>query len=130
MKTIVKTRKFQYVKNNVFKLTICKNKRVLHSIMRRTYERGTKERLSFFGGPHAPVNRADNMENDGSSTVSGHKEAMEVPKNFKGLRKLGARNTAQYSAVNVLFPAFFSYLYSLLPYYPPCLQERVARLRS
>ena len=30
--------------------------------MRRTYERGTKARLSFSGGPHAPVNRADSME--------------------------------------------------------------------
>ena len=31
-------------------------------IMRRTYERGTKARLSFSGGPHAPVNMADSME--------------------------------------------------------------------
>ena len=30
--------------------------------MRRTYERGTKARLSFSGGPHAPVNMADSME--------------------------------------------------------------------
>ena len=30
--------------------------------MRRTFERGTKARLSFSGGPHAPVNIADNME--------------------------------------------------------------------
>ena len=79
--------------------------------MRRTYERGTKARLSFTGGPHAPVNMADSVENAGSWTVSGSKEAMEVPKNFKDLRKLGVRH-------------------SLLPYYPPCLQERVARQRS
>ena len=32
------------------------------TIMRRTYERGTKARLSFSGGPHAPVNMADSME--------------------------------------------------------------------
>ena len=31
--------------------------------MRRTYERDTKARLSFSGGPHAPVNMADSMEN-------------------------------------------------------------------
>ena len=76
--------------------------------MRRTYERGTKARLSFSGGPHAPVNMADSMENAGSWTVSGSKEAMEVPKNFKDLRKLGVRNIAQYSAANVPFLAFLS----------------------
>ena len=32
------------------------------TIMRRTCERGTKARLSFSGGPHAPVNVADSME--------------------------------------------------------------------
>ena len=53
--------------------------------MRRTFERGTKARLSFSGGPHAPVNMADGMENAGSSTVSESKGAMEVPKNFKVL---------------------------------------------
>ena len=30
--------------------------------MRRAYERGTKARLNFFGGPHAPVNMADSVE--------------------------------------------------------------------
>ena len=30
--------------------------------MRRTYERGIKARLSFSGGPQAPVNMADSME--------------------------------------------------------------------
>ena len=76
--------------------------------MRRTFERGAKARLSFSGGPHAPVNMADSMENAGSWTVSGSKEAMEVPKNFKDLRKLGVRNIAQYSAANVPFPVFLS----------------------
>ena len=56
--------------------------------MRRTFERYTKARLSFSGGPHAPVNMADSMENAGSW-------------------KLGVRNTAQYSAANVPFPALF-----------------------
>ena len=73
-----------------------------------TIERYAKARLSFSGGPHAPINMADSMENAGSWTVSGSKEAMEVPKNFKDLRKLGVRNIAQYSAANVPFPAFFS----------------------
>ena len=75
--------------------------------MRRTFQHGTRARLSLSGGPHAPVNMADSMENAGSWTVSGSKEAMEVPKNFKDLRKLGVRNIAQYSAANVPFPAFF-----------------------
>ena len=30
--------------------------------MRRIYERGTKARLSFSGGPNTPVNMADTME--------------------------------------------------------------------
>ena len=30
--------------------------------MYRTYKRGTKARLSFSGGPYAPVNMADSME--------------------------------------------------------------------
>ena len=97
--------------------------------MCRTYEHGTKARLSFSGGPHAPVNMADSMENAGSWTVSGSKEAMEVLKNFKDLRKLGLRNIAQYSVANMPFPAFF-HRHSLLPYYPPYLQECVARQRS
>ena len=75
--------------------------------MRRTYERGTKATLSFSGGSHASVNIADSMENASIWTVSGSKEAMEVPKNFKELRKRGVRNIAKYSAANVLFPAFF-----------------------
>ena len=52
---------------------------------------------------------------------------MEVPKNFKDLRKLGLRNIALYSVANMPFPELFSHLHSLLPYYPPCLQERVVR---
>ena len=59
------------------------------TVMRRTFGRYAKARLSFSGGSHAPVNMADSMKNDGSSTVSGSKEAMEVPKNFKDLRKIG-----------------------------------------
>ena len=70
-------------------------------------------------------------QNGGSRTVSGSKEAMKVPKNFKDLRKLGVRNIAQ------PFPAgFFFHLHSLpimgscFPYYSPCLQKWVARQRS
>ena len=59
-----------------------------YTVMRRTYERDAKARLSFSGGPHTPVNMADSMENAGRSTVSGSKEAMEVPKIHKNLRKL------------------------------------------
>ena len=31
------------------------------TIMRRTYKRSTKARLSFSGGPHSPVNMADSL---------------------------------------------------------------------
>ena len=34
-------------------------------------------------GPHAPVNMAESMENDGSSTVSGSKETVEVPEELQ-----------------------------------------------
>ena len=74
--------------------------------MRRTLKPGTKARLSFSGGPHAPVNMADSMENGGSWTVSESKKATTAPKDFKDLRKLGVRNIAQYSAANGPFPAF------------------------
>ena len=74
--------------------------------MRRMYERSTKARLSFSGGPHAPVNMANSMENVGSWTVSGSRGDGST-ENFKDLRKRGVRNIAQYSAANVPFPAFF-----------------------
>ena len=45
-------------------------------------------RLSFSGGQHAPVNMEDSMENASNWTVSGSREVMEVPKNFKDLQKL------------------------------------------
>ena len=56
--------------------------------MRRTFKGGTKARLSFSGGSHVPVNMADSMENASNWTVSGSKEAMEVPNNVKDLRNL------------------------------------------
>ena len=53
----------------------------------RMFEGSAKVRLSFSGKPHAPINKADSMENAGSMTsvVSGSKEVMEVLKNFKDL---------------------------------------------
>ena len=56
--------------------------------MRRTFKCSTKARLSFSGGPHAPVNMVDIVVNVGSLTVPGSKEAMGVLKiDFKDLRK-------------------------------------------
>ena len=55
--------------------------------MCRTFKRGNKLGFSFSGKPHAPVNMVDSMQNAGSLTVSGYKEAMEVPKNFKASQK-------------------------------------------
>ena len=54
---------------------------------------GTKARLSFSGGPHAPVNTADSMENAGSLIVCG------VPKIFKDLQKFCVWNVGQYNTV-------------------------------
>ena len=47
------------------------------------------------------------MENGSSWTVSGSKEAMEVPKKCKDLQKIGVRNIAEYVSI-MPFPALFS----------------------
>ena len=93
---------FTYVRECLSCVILCLVPREWHdslkrsfTVMRRTFKRGTKARLSFSGGSHVLVNMADSMENAGSWTVSGSKEAMEVPKKFKDLRKLGVRNIAQ-----------------------------------
>ena len=74
--------------------------------MRRKH--GTKARLSFSGGPHAPVNMAESMENAGSWTVSGSKNCR---------RTLGFAKT--WRAVRCS-KWFFPHWHSLLPYFPPC----------
>ena len=79
--------------------------------MCRMYERSTRVRLSFSGGPHAPVNMADSMENVGSLTVSGSKEVMELPENLKALQKLDVQNIVQRSkcAIScIVFPPTFT----------------------
>ena len=43
--------------------------------MRRTHEPGTKARISFSGGPHAPVNMANSME---EVNVGGNKNPQEM----------------------------------------------------
>ena len=70
--------------------------------MRRPFEHGTKVRLSFSGGPHAPLNMAWRMP-----VV---RPFLDPKKRWspKDLRKLGVRNIAQCSAPNVPFSACFS----------------------
>ena len=46
--------------------------------MRRTFERGTKVRLNFSGGPHAPVNMADSIE---EANEGGEKSRKWHPRN-------------------------------------------------
>ena len=75
--------------------------------MRRTFARGAKARLSFSGGPHAPVNMANSRICENLTC--------EI----------------EYSGANVLFPVvFFFHRHAFLSYYPPCLQERAACQRS
>ena len=95
--------------------------------MRGTFERCAKARLSFSGGPHAPVNMADSMENAGSWTVSGSKETMEVPKNFKDLRKLPVRNIAQYAGV--FLPTDIHFFHTLRHVYRSAWPAREAKPR-
>ena len=92
---------------NVCKTILASCWQASFTIMRRTFERGTKARLSFSSGPHAPANMANSME----MPVVGlflDPETMEIQKNFKDLRKFSVRNIAQSSAANVPFPACFS----------------------
>ena len=80
-----------------------------NTIMRRMFERSTKGRFSFSGGPHDPVNIADSMENGGSWTVTGSTKAMEVP-NFKDL--LQKTWHTKYSAVKHMKRSIPSLLFS------------------
>ena len=50
--------------------------------MHRTYEHGTKARLSFSGEPHAPVNIADSME---EVNVAGKNTRNDILKTFAAL---------------------------------------------
>ena len=77
--------------------------------MRRTIERGTKARLIFCGGSTRSCKHG--RQYAGSWTASGSEEAMEVPKNFKDLRKLVARNIAQQTCYSLrFFPPTFTYI--------------------
>ena len=96
--------------------------------MRRTFTHDTKVRLSFSDRPNAPVNIADSMENAGSCSWIQRGDGSQVMKNFKDLQKLGVQSIEEYREASMPFPAFFPL--TLLPYYPPCLQEHVACQRS
>ena len=51
--------------------------------MRKTFERGTKARLSFPGEQHASVNMRNSMQLPvGRLFLVPYKEAMKGPKNF------------------------------------------------
>ena len=94
--------------------------------MRRTYERGIKARLSFSGGPHAPVNMAESMEERKKTRRKWH-VCCAV------LRYISYAKFSQILEVLQDFDRLWiqkqsNYRHS--PYYPPCLQERVARQRS
>ena len=51
-----------YCKDRMSKENVTTHKYASFTIMRRTYERGTKARLSFSDGLHTPANMADSME--------------------------------------------------------------------
>ena len=93
----------------------------------QNFERGTKARLSFSGGLHAPVNMADSMvevnvggKNAGNGTFAALYCAIAVfvsqvfvnPEVLRDFHRLfGSRKS--------------NYRHS--PYYPPCLQAREAK---
>ena len=51
--------------------------------------------------------------------------AMEVPKNFKNLRKLGVRNITQYSVANVSRIPFTAFCSTFIPFF--CTNRHVCR---
>ena len=81
--------------------------------MRRTSECDTKARLSFSGGPHAPVNRTDNMEEvnvGGKSAGNGTSAALycaisRTPSVCKSLKFFGT-SIASLDPETVQLPAF------------------------
>ena len=94
--------------------------------MPRTHEHGTKVRLSFSGGPHAPVNMAYSMEEvniSGKNVRNGTFAALY----FAIFRTASCRNLEVLQDFHRLFG---SRNYRHSPYYPPCLQECVTRQRS
>ena len=86
------------------------NKRVPQSCAECTCTCGTRPRFSFSGGLHTPVNMAD--VGVSSWTVSGSKEAMEVPKNLQGFAKTWHTkySTVQHRkhAISCIFPPTFT----------------------
>ena len=75
--------------------------------MRRTYERGTKARLSFSGGPHAPVNMAESTEevNVGGKNV-GNGTILRTPSLRKSLKFFGTA-IASLDSETVQLPVFY-----------------------
>ena len=97
--------------------------------MCRTYERGTKARLSFSGRPHAPVNMANSIEdvNVGEKNNTGNGTFAVLCyiscRSFCKSSKFFGTSIASLDPETVELPAFYIV-------YPPCLQERVPHQRS
>ena len=102
------------------------------TIMRRTFEHGTRVRLNFSGGPHTPVNMANSIENAGSWTVSGCKEGRKSQRTSRICEKLGIQNIAPYSAANTCHflrffpPTFTSSILSTMFTGECCLPEKLS----
>ena len=64
--------------------------------MHRTYEHGTKARLSFSGGPHAPVNIADSME---EVNVGGKNTRNGILKTFAALYLFSVRSSGIFHTI-------------------------------
>ena len=83
--------------------------------MRTTFERGTKARLSFSGGPHAPVNRADSNVNAGKLDCFWIQRGDGSPKKLQGFAKTWH---TKYSTIHRSERAFPTGFFSLLPSFP------------
>ena len=83
--------------------------------MCRTNERGTKARLSFSGGPHAPVNMVDHMEeanvggkiNAGNGTFAALYCTMFRTPSFRKSLKFFGTSITSLDPETVQLPAFY-----------------------
>ena len=91
--------------------------------MRRTYESGIKARLSFSGGSHAPVNMANSMEvNVGGKKPEGNGTLAAL---YFVRQVFGNRSSSSELPSPFWIQKQSNHRHA--PYYPQCLQERVAR---
>ena len=95
--------------------------------MRRTLQRGARARLSFPGEPHASVNMTNSRQLPvGRLFLVPRKRGDESPEELLRFSKTWRTKCSAVQRIKRTISGVFIRRRSLLPYYPPCLQKRVA----